>query len=107
MEFLKKRGSMTRAIGFTQGTTKTRAMRICDIIRRKSVGDIMCLLLFGPAHALLPTAAEEFRQSADTQFELRVIVKGEVVKFTTGSTNRHSADANGVNHEAINVCYQQ
>lgn len=50
--------------------------------------------------------AEEARQSADTQFELHMDVRGEQVDFTTGLTDRHGRNGDGINQEAINVCWR-
>ena len=100
-----KRPARTRAIGFTQGTIKAHAVQLRDIVRASSVRGLFCLLLFGPAHTLLPTEAEEARQSANIQYVLQVRVRDERVHLTTERTDRHSQDANGFNHEAINVCH--
>jgi len=50
--------------------------------------------------------AEEARQSADTQFELHMNVRGEQVDFATGLTDRCGGNGDGINQEAINVCWR-
>jgi hypothetical protein len=106
VEYYQKRVSRTKAIGFTHGSIQAREVRLSDILAVKAIWGVFCLLLFGPAYALLPTAADASRQSANTQFELHVTVRGHPVVLTTEGTDRHSKDAEGVNYETINVCYR-
>jgi hypothetical protein len=50
--------------------------------------------------------AKEARQSADMQFELHMNVRGEQVDFATGLTDRRGGNGDGINQEAINVCWR-
>lgn len=108
VEYIKKRVSRTKAIGFTQGTLKARPVRIRDMLKgsKLTCGAVLGWLLFGPGFALLPSEADERRQSPDTQFALHAQVRGERVDLTTGTTDRHLKDENGINAEAINVCFR-
>jgi hypothetical protein len=106
VQHIMKRVSATTGIGFTYGTAQAHRVRLRDLVTIKNISDLVHLLLFGPAHTLLPTKADQARVSPGTQFELTTTVRRETVLLTTGGTDRHNKDERGVNLEAINVCYR-
>jgi hypothetical protein len=96
-----KRPSQKRPLGFSHGTVKMERVGIRELMRLSKIGRFM---VFGPGVALLPTAADHQRQSAETRFEFGVRVRGKRVLFTTQSTDRrNNRDPTDV---SINVCYQ-
>jgi hypothetical protein len=106
VEYTKKRISVRRGVGFTYETVKAREVQLRDLVKITSVVDMLLFLLFGPAYALLPTRADQSRVSTGTQFALTTSIRRAIVMLTTAGTDRHSKDEQGVNLEAINVCYR-
>ena len=106
VEYTKKRISVRRGIGFTYDTVKARKVRFRDLVEIASLVDMMLFLLFGPAYSLLPSEADQSRVSTGAQFTLATSVRSATLVLTTGGTDNHSKDEQGVNIEAINACYR-
>ncbi|KAF8247300.1 hypothetical protein K440DRAFT_654873 [Wilcoxina mikolae CBS 423.85] len=105
-EQCNKRLKKSKAIGFTLGTAKPRPVLMSDLLHASSYREILSLVVFGPAFALLPSEEDHASQSADAKFSLHVPVRDKLVVMTTENTSKHSRNAEGISLEAINVCYR-
>lgn len=99
---VQKRARKKDIIGFTHGTIPAEAVKFMDLARSSKAWNV---LLFGPAHALLPSAEDHSRQSAGAEFDMALDIRDKKVLFTTEMTDGHQVDADGANVEAINVCF--
>lgn len=97
-----KSASKRRTLGFLHGTVDMKRVGVRDLMKMCHLGGF---LLFGPAYALLPTAADHRRQSADAKFKFSVNVRGKTVAFTTLPTSLRSDKVAG--DGSVNVCYLQ
>jgi hypothetical protein len=104
-DFVQKRKIKQRSIGFTEGSLTAHYVTWFQLSRHMKWLELIPLLLFGPAYALLPSGADAKQKSDEIAFELKVNVRNHSVIFTTESTNRHEKKEEE-NIEAINVCYQ-
>jgi len=105
VDHYKKRRSRQVPLSFTSGTVEASRVGFTDIFATNRLVNIFGILFLGPAFALLPNKRDHERTSADVEFDLAVSVRENKVLLTTKTTEGHSRGNDGLNIEAINVCY--
>jgi hypothetical protein len=100
---VSKRASKKKILGFSHGSIRYQPVGMMELMKLSKIGS---MIFFGPAYALLPTAADHKRQAPGAEYEFHTTVRGKNVIFTTSKTNRH-AEADGHTAEAINVFFNK
>ena len=105
IDHYKKRRAQQVPLSFTGGTVPLSKVRFVDVCAANRWRNFFGVVFMGPAFALLPSISDHERTSADVDFDLVTKVRDKQVLLTTRATEQHTKGKNGINLEAINVCY--